>query len=123
MDPIQAAIDDIESLPPGETLSYTKTAAKYSVVQSTLIQRHKGITQPPEVKNSNQQKLTLQQEQELVQYIKSLTERHIPPTREIVQNFASAIAKEPIDPRHTYNMDEKGFLIGVISRSKRIFSR
>jgi hypothetical protein len=28
-----------------------------------------------------------------------------------------------IDPRHTYNMDEKGFLIGIVGRSKRIFSR
>jgi hypothetical protein len=28
-----------------------------------------------------------------------------------------------IDPRHTYNMDEKGFLIGITGRSKRIFSR
>jgi hypothetical protein len=28
-----------------------------------------------------------------------------------------------IDPRHTYNMDEKGFLIGITGRSKRVFSR
>lgn len=28
-----------------------------------------------------------------------------------------------IDPRHTYNIDEKGFLIGIVGRSKRIFSR
>jgi hypothetical protein len=28
-----------------------------------------------------------------------------------------------IEPRHTYNMDEKGFMLGVVSRSKRIFSR
>jgi hypothetical protein len=28
-----------------------------------------------------------------------------------------------IEPRHTYNMDEKGFAIGVVGRSKRIFSR
>jgi hypothetical protein len=28
-----------------------------------------------------------------------------------------------IEPRHTYNMDEKGFLTGVIGRSKRIFSK
>jgi hypothetical protein len=28
-----------------------------------------------------------------------------------------------IHPRHTYNMDEKGFLIGITGRSKRIFSR
>ncbi|KAF1959163.1 hypothetical protein CC80DRAFT_514467 [Byssothecium circinans] len=28
-----------------------------------------------------------------------------------------------IEPRHTYNMDEKGFLTRVIGRSKRIFSK
>jgi hypothetical protein len=28
-----------------------------------------------------------------------------------------------VEPRHIYNMDEKGFMIGVQSRSKRIFSR
>ena len=26
-------------------------------------------------------------------------------------------------PSNTYNMDEKGFMIGVIGRSKRIFSK
>jgi hypothetical protein len=28
-----------------------------------------------------------------------------------------------VEPRHMYNMDEKGFLIGVLSKMKRIFSR
>ena len=28
-----------------------------------------------------------------------------------------------INARHTYNMDEKGFLIGITSKSKRLFSR
>jgi hypothetical protein len=28
-----------------------------------------------------------------------------------------------IQPEHWYNMDEKGFLIGIIGRSKRIFSK
>ena len=28
-----------------------------------------------------------------------------------------------IEPRHMYNMDEKGFAIGVLTRSKRIFSK
>lgn len=28
-----------------------------------------------------------------------------------------------VKPRHTYNMDEKGFLLGVVGRSKRIFSK
>jgi hypothetical protein len=33
------------------------------------------------------------------------------------------ILQYDIEPRHTYNMDEKGFMIGVIGRSKRVFSR
>jgi hypothetical protein len=28
-----------------------------------------------------------------------------------------------VEPRHIYNMDEIGFLAGVTSRQKRIFSR
>ena len=28
-----------------------------------------------------------------------------------------------IEPRHTYNMDEEGFLIGIVSKMKSIFSR
>jgi hypothetical protein len=31
--------------------------------------------------------------------------------------------EDNILPRHTYNMDEKGFLIGVIGRTLRIFSK
>ena len=33
------------------------------------------------------------------------------------------IAKYDLEPEHTYNMDEKGFAIRVLGRSKRIFSR
>jgi len=35
----------------------------------------------------------------------------------------SKIDQYHIDPRQIYNMDEKGFLIGIVGRSKRIFSR
>ena len=28
-----------------------------------------------------------------------------------------------VEPRHTYNIDEKGFMLRVIGRLKRIFSR
>jgi hypothetical protein len=28
-----------------------------------------------------------------------------------------------VEPRHAYNIDEKGFLIGLLTRSKRAFSR
>ncbi|KAF2821721.1 hypothetical protein CC86DRAFT_249943, partial [Ophiobolus disseminans] len=42
------------------------------------------------------QKLNLQQEAALVQYINDLTKRALPPTRKMVQNFASHIAAEPV---------------------------
>lgn len=35
----------------------------------------------------------------------------------------SKIKEQNVEPRYIYNMDEKGLLIGVTSRSKRVFSR
>ena len=176
MAPIDDALAEIESLEPGENLSYSKIADKYGVWRSTLTRRHKAETRSREEQAIVQQKLSVQQEVELVKYIEGLTKQRLPPTREIIQNFASVVAKEPVseswvtrfinrhsihlisqwvtgmdsnrhkansatkyslyfdllrskinqyrvDPRHTYNIDEKGFLIGVINRSKRVFSR
>ena len=176
MAPIDDALAAIESLKPGEQLVYQKIADQFGVDRSTLARRHRGVQAPLEIKNLNQQKLTLQQEAELVIYIEKLTARHIPPTREIIQNFASSVAQEPVsnswvtrfisnysihlisqystgmdadrhhadsyakyklyfdllqlkiaqykvDPEHTYNMDEKGFMIGVTTRTKHVFSR
>ncbi|KAJ8119122.1 hypothetical protein OPT61_g4 [Boeremia exigua] len=53
-------------------------------------------TRPHKEKVIAQQKLTLQQEEELVTYIEELTAQHIPPTREIIQNFALSVAKERV---------------------------
>jgi hypothetical protein len=35
----------------------------------------------------------------------------------------SKMQEYSIEPRNTYNMDEKGFLLGAINRSKRVFSK
>ena len=35
----------------------------------------------------------------------------------------AGIAKYNVDAEHTYNMDEKGFMIGVTTRTKHVFSR
>jgi hypothetical protein len=176
MGAIEDAIAEIESLEPGEQFSYTKIAAKHSIDRSTLCRRHQGSQAPRAAQAINRQKLSPQQELELVQYIKQLTERRTPPTRDMIQNFASAIVKNSvseswvtrfinrhhielisrwttgmdrnrhqadsggkyklyfdllhqkiseynIDSRHIYNMDEKGFLIGITGRSKRVFSK
>jgi hypothetical protein len=125
---------------------------------------------------TNTRKLSPQQEDELVLYIKSLTARRFPPTRAMIQNFACKVAHERVSERwvsrflvrhnnsltsrwtdamdrdryqadsghrykaffeeiydqmtrhdiqleHSYNMDEKGFLLGTIGKSKRIFSK
>jgi transposase-like protein len=176
MSPIDDAIAEIESLEPGESFSYRALAKKYGVVRSTLTRRHQALTTTRAASALNRRKLHPDQERALVRYIEKLTERRIPPTRAMIQNFASEIAKEPVSEswvtrfinqysdqlisrwvtgmdrdRHnadsaskyklyfellqakiteynillsnTYNMDEKGFLIGITGRSKRVFSR
>jgi hypothetical protein len=176
MAPIDDALAAIKALKPGEKLVYQKIADQHKVDRSTLSRQHKRVQAPRAVKDSSQQKLTPQQEAELVQYIEELTARRIPPTREMIRNFASAVAQEPVSEswvtrfinrhaihlisqystgmdanRHnadsfvkyklyfdslqakiaeydvevenTYNMDEKGFMIGTTSRTKHVFSR
>ena len=93
MAPIDNALAAIKALKPEEKLVYQKIADQYGVDRSTLARRHRGVQAAQETKYSQQQKLTLQQEEELVQYIEELTARHIPPTREMIQNFASSVAK------------------------------
>jgi hypothetical protein len=33
------------------------------------------------------------------------------------------IARYDVEPENTYNIDEKGFMIGHVGRSKRVFSK
>jgi hypothetical protein len=176
MDPIEAALAAIESLEPGEKLVYAQIAKKFGVEPTTLARRHKGASTSRNTKAQNQQALHPQQEAELVRYLERLHRRGLPPTRAMIQNFASQIAQRElgehwvnrflqrhpdkliskwttamdnsrhkadsgkkyslyfnllrekieqyqIEARYTYNMDEKGFMLGVVGRSKRIFSK
>ncbi|RYO12746.1 hypothetical protein AA0111_g12465 [Alternaria arborescens] len=173
MDPIQEAIQEIESCEPGEHFSYQQLAKKYGVNRCTLARRHKGLTEAYGVKHLS---LHPQHETELVRYIDTLTERRLPPTREMIQRFASDLAGKAVSetwvsrflqrhpnhlisgyskgmsklrcnadsgakyslyfkllvekveeynvqPSHIFNMDEKGFQLGRIGRTKRIFSK
>jgi transposase-like protein len=89
MDPIQKAIEEIELREPGASFSYSQTARKYGVVRSTLTRTHQRQNQPLKL---GRHFMHPQREQELIQYIKTLTERRIPPTRETIRNFASSLA-------------------------------
>jgi hypothetical protein len=54
-------------------------------------------------------------------------ERHAADSREKYNAYFDLmelkITEKGILPEHTYNMDKKGFMIGQIGRSKRIFSK
>ncbi|KAF1945158.1 hypothetical protein EJ02DRAFT_327828, partial [Clathrospora elynae] len=60
-------------------------ADAHGVNRVTLAQRHKHSQVSHEPRAIKQQKLDPQQELELVKYIKGLTRRALPPTREITQ--------------------------------------
>ncbi|KAK7177301.1 hypothetical protein PSPO01_16649 [Paraphaeosphaeria sporulosa] len=66
MAPIDDAVAEINSLDPSDKLCYTKIASKHGVERSTLSRRHRAVTQSHASKTTNQQKLTPQQEAELV---------------------------------------------------------
>jgi hypothetical protein len=176
MDPINAAIEAIESRESGASFSYRKVAKQFGVDRTTLSRRHRGASQSQTKYHEHRQLLNPQQEAELVIYIERCTERGLPPTREMVRNFASAVAKWEasdawvsrflhrhkdeltvkwsagldrnrhqadshkkyesyfellhrkmreynIEPGNTYNMDEKGFFVGITTRTKRVFSK
>jgi hypothetical protein len=179
---LQDALTGIRNINPGDKLIYTNIAQKHSISRALR------CAVPRRIADLHQRKLTLQQEVDLVQYIETPSTRHLPPTRTMVQNFASKVAQNPcsdswvtrflhrhrdqltcqwatgmdfnrhnaesgykymlyfdplqqkitkynfdplqqkitkynVKPENTYNMDEKGFAIGVFGRSKRIFSR
>lgn len=176
MDPIDAAVEALKSLKPGERPNISKVAREYGVERSRLSKRYHGVQGSCASKTENMRLLNNTQEKQLLQYIEKLCTRGLPPTREMIRNFAAEIAhQEPgkhwvdrfverhqidlisrwtsgidnkrhkadsafkyalyfkllddkikqynIAPSNIYNMDEKGFLIGVVSKMKRVFSR
>ncbi|KAF2188904.1 hypothetical protein K469DRAFT_564623 [Zopfia rhizophila CBS 207.26] len=78
MDPIEAALADLESQNPP---NYSATARKYNVGRSTLSRRHR------EAYIENISILTKEQDNSLISYIKKLTGMSLPPTNEMVENF------------------------------------
>jgi hypothetical protein len=173
---LNEALAECDTFASRDEIPWSKIAEKHGVVRSTLTRKWRGETRSREAESIARQKLTPQQEEELVQYIEELTARYIPPTREMIQNFASSVAQEPVseswvtrfinkynihlisqystgmdanrhnadsyvkyelyfnllqrkfaeyklDAEHTYNMDEKGFMIGITTRAKHVFSR
>ena len=93
MQPIQEAIEYLESREAGDNFPYREVAKRFGVNRVTLMRRHRGDNEAYGLRNLS---LHLQHETELVRYIDTLTERRLPPTNEMIQRFASDLAGKPV---------------------------
>ncbi|EDU45634.1 hypothetical protein PtrM4_067070 [Pyrenophora tritici-repentis] len=96
MAPIDDAIADLESQEPGEKIVLAEFARKWGVSRATLSRRWRRVTGPRSNGYAQQQAISPQQELELVRYIKTLTERGLPPIREMIRNFLSEVAHQQL---------------------------
>jgi AraC-like DNA-binding protein len=93
---IEAALAAIESLEPSEQFSYGQMAREYGCSRAALAQRYQGVSTLYATRVANPRALHPYQEQGLLHYIKCLTKQGLPPTRVIMRNFGSQIAKREL---------------------------
>jgi len=75
----------------------TGTATRYNVNRTTLRRRFTGEQQDRATAHAeSHQCLSKAQEETLIGYINSLTDRSIPPTNQIVRNLAEELIKRPV---------------------------
>ena len=138
MNRIRAGVHAIELCEPGKPFSCRKIAKEFVVVRSTLTRAHEHGIPKQHGPIRSHSKLTHQQEAELLQYIRTLTERSLPPTRQMLQSFASTIAHEPVSmswvdrftaknkesliPRWTSGMDRNRHIANSPHKYKLYFS-
>ena len=96
---IELAIADLNQQ---EIPNVMGTAKKFNLVESTLRRRWKGKTLSQDAASSlYKQRLTLAQEEELIQQINTLTDRGLPPTSRMVRNFAEETIGESVSKNWT----------------------
>jgi hypothetical protein len=93
MDLILDAIAAINVHKAGDKPSYRQTAKRFGVDRTMLARRHQGKTRSHAGEAQQRMLLSPQQEKQLVRYIEGLKKRGLPPTREMIQNFALVVAK------------------------------
>jgi hypothetical protein len=77
----------------GASFLYREVAREFKVDRSTLLQCHQRKTLSNAEEAQQRSHLTSQQEQELVNNTQGLTEHRLSPTRSMIQNLASVVAK------------------------------
>jgi hypothetical protein len=98
-DRIKAAMDQLDSQ---RALNYAAAARDHNIHRTTLARRYNGKTvSRTEANSTYRQRLNDVQEDTLLRYIDTLTDRHIPPTSQIVRNLAEEILKGPVGKNWT----------------------
>ena len=96
MDQYELALRALRSLKPGETPNIALVARTYGVDRSQLSRRFRGVSGSKEAQYNSQRLLTKEQSRTRIKWINQLTERGLPPTNAMLENFAREISgKEP----------------------------
>ncbi|PVH92081.1 hypothetical protein DM02DRAFT_663292 [Periconia macrospinosa] len=93
---IENALAELDALDSDEDFCDAEMAKKHGVARSTLSRKHRGVSGSRAEAGLARRILQPEQEAELVKYTEELTERKLPPTREMVQNYAFDIAGHPV---------------------------
>jgi hypothetical protein len=87
-------MQDLAECDVSEAPNYAVIAKKYNLERSTLSRRHRGKTVSREqYESEHMQCLTNAQERVLINQINRLTKRNLPPTSQMVRNFAEEIIR------------------------------
>jgi hypothetical protein len=90
---MEKALEDLELHKAEAEFSIRKTAERYGLSRTTL-QRNTTRTNAEEAEH--RKNLITQQEKELVTYIQGLTSKDLPPTRNMLWNYACVVAKKEV---------------------------
>jgi hypothetical protein len=88
---LEDALKDARAAGARDELCYQKIADAHSVDCLTLSRYHRGVRGTMQQKIEQQQNLHPHEELELVDYTDQLCKEHLPPTRNMIQHFASII--------------------------------
>ena len=81
----------------GKSTDYSKAAAYYGVDRTSVSKRVRGLTKTKkEAASFYHQCLTNEQEEVLIVYVNSLTDRGMPPTNHIVKNLAEEVKRKKV---------------------------
>jgi sulfur relay (sulfurtransferase) DsrC/TusE family protein len=95
---LQAALSYMRFLKKDESFSYRIFAEKFGINRTTLSTDHQGRRKTISDAHQDQRLLHQCDEVELVKYIRSFMEKHCPPKRQMIKNFAAPLGDwEPSD--------------------------